>query len=160
MLSAVSIQAHWRLNHPLPSVHYISIKEKSTTSPIIEHSVSFPLNYVIPDVYLKVNPILRGNCECGPPLKPIFLGRGDRGNEAQQGTIRVHFIPCHRPAIVLPDSCEWQRQRGHNGEFHRLCGEGRAKTCALLSRQSGARMTDNWYLGFKRNENESESRAS
>lgn len=71
MSTAVSTQAHWHLNHPLPSVHYVSIKEKSTTSPIIEHSVSFPLNCVIPDVYLKDNPILRGNCECGPTLKPF-----------------------------------------------------------------------------------------
>lgn len=63
---------------------------------------------------------------CHTSVKP-FLGGGDGGNKAQQSTIRVRF-KCRPRVIVFPDSCERQRQRGHNRRFHPLAGEGRAET--------------------------------
>lgn len=56
-------------------------------------------------------------------LLSLFFGLDDSVNKVQHGTIRVHFKCCHY-VIVLPDSCEWQRQRGYNGEFHLLSDEG------------------------------------
>lgn len=162
MLTADWIHTHYGLKQCVPSVHYISIKEKSTISPLMEQSINFPSYCVIPDVYLKVNPISRGNCECGTLLKgyKAFSWVGvivvTRPNRA--------LLRCIWNVTIMSLCCltavNGKTQRGHNGEFHPLSGEGWAKTCAPLSRQSRARLTDNWYLGFKRNENESKSRAS
>lgn len=69
---------------------------------------------------------------------------------------RVHF-KCHRNVIVSPDSCERHRRRGRKREFHLLLSEARRETRAPPSERSASSLTDHWYLGSKRNGNESKS---
>lgn len=95
--------------------------------------------------------LLRGQRERGT-LKTFFVA----GLIAVTRPSRVHF-KCHRNVSVSPDSCEWHRRRGHNREFHLLLSVARCETCAPPSERSVSSLTDHWYLGSKRNGNESKS---
>lgn len=95
--------------------------------------------------------LLRGHCKLAT-LKTFFVV----GQIAVTRPSRVHF-KCHRNVIVSPDSCERHRRRGRNREFHLLLSEARRETRAPPSERSASSLTDHWYLGSKRNGNESKS---
>lgn len=143
-----SLDSHWRLNHIFPSAHYISIKEKSTTSSMIEQSVNFLSNCVIPHVYLKVNPISRGNCECGTlvigykAFSLVGVTVVTRPNRALLGCISNVAI-----MSLCPDSCEWDREV-IMGNFIRSLARGEPRHVHLCqgNPELGWQITDTWAL--------------
>lgn len=77
-----------------------------------EHFLNFLFNCLFKDVRSKAYPTWRGQSWTAKTFFVVRLIAATRPN-------RVRF-KCHHGVIVSPDSCEWHRWNGHNGEFHPL----------------------------------------